>query len=95
MSVKKVLPGADDSSDQILNKARAIEADLIDFKADFDGFFNTQDGDMSGAAIARQAEWSALSNEITAILQQATQMAKECHTDFRALDRKLAADIGG
>ncbi|MCA2210268.1 MULTISPECIES: hypothetical protein [Nocardia] len=95
MSVKKVLPGADTASENILVKARAIEADLKDFKADFDGFFKSQEGDMSGAAMARQNEWDTISTELTSILQQATQMAQECHTDLRALDKALAAQIAG
>ncbi|MFE9787910.1 hypothetical protein ACFYO7_21280 [Nocardia salmonicida] len=90
MSVKKVLPGAQESSQTILAKARAIKADLEDFKADFDGFFNTQSGDMKEAAAARQTKWTTLSNELTTIIDQAAQKAEECQNDFIAEDKKMA-----
>ncbi|MEU4706064.1 hypothetical protein AB0G00_06480 [Nocardia salmonicida] len=91
--VKKVLPGATESAETILDKATAIKIHLADFKSEFDGFFNTQDGALKDAAAARQTEWDRNSIELNSLLEKATNLAMECQIDLREIDGKLAANF--
>ncbi|MGW5450637.1 hypothetical protein [Nocardia sp. NPDC003979] len=93
MDVKKVLPGATESAERILDKATAIKTHLEEFKQDFDGFFKAQEGLLKEAAAARQLEWENNSNELNSLLTQATQLAMECQIDLREIDGKLAANF--
>ncbi|KAF0848328.1 hypothetical protein [Nocardia caishijiensis] len=91
--IKKVLPGATESAERILDKATAIKNHLEEFKLDFKGFFESQEGDLKVAASARQAEWAANSDELNSLLTQATNLAMECQIDLREIDGKLAANF--
>ncbi|GGK57212.1 WXG100 family type VII secretion target [Nocardia camponoti] len=93
MDVKKVSAAAPASAQLIADKAKAIKADLEDFKQDFDSFFNSQDGNTKEAAAARQAQWQTTQNELTMLAERAGVLAKQCHEDFQATDRSLSAQF--